>query len=96
MKHSKDTQSYSQKWISLEERLPDLMCEYETSDNVLLNIEDEDGYARITIGYCWMKKDSKYHWIDNISGDEVGGCEYNESDHVTAWMPLPEPYAGNE
>lgn len=67
-----------QRWIPVSERLPD---EYEYV--LLCDIEpDEDtGYSRIAVG--WLEDGKICCWDDRATRDDF-----------VAWMPLPEPWKG--
>jgi hypothetical protein len=65
-----------QKWISVEERLPEvgkevLICDARDSFLGMFSLEE-------------MKSDEVYYWFD-------GDGWRLPSDEVTHWMPLPEP-----
>ena len=89
------------KWISVSESLPEehdsifarfkgtdkwseAMCE-KISNLVLVTVTYEDGSALVT---CGKLRDGEWKtnlvWPKNIRF--LGNC------HITAWMPLPEPY----
>jgi hypothetical protein len=78
-----------EKWIPVSERLP------ENDDIVLITMDDS-----ITVRGVFFEqlsnelgffRDGAWHWAY-----ESGECYWPETTHVTAWMPLPEPYKGDE
>ena len=77
------------RWIPVSERLP------EDDDIVLITMDDSitvrgEFFEQISneLGFF---KEGVWHW-----GYEIGECYWPETTHVTAWMPLPEPYKENE
>ena len=78
------------RWIPCSERLP------EDDDIVLITMDDS-----ITVRGAFFEqisnqlgffKEGVWHW-----GYEIGEAYWPETTHVTAWLPLPEPYKeGNE
>lgn len=76
------------KWVSVEERLPDLIEGKDHSENVLTVCNNELMVMQI----CFIKNDDddwQYYWCNcygNINGDGELDDEYNPA----YWMPLPE------
>ena len=68
----------SQKWIPVSERLP------EDCDPVLVTYKWSKTDREVAIGEYWGKP-------SEICPEEEKGWG-KDGDHVTAWMPLPEPY----
>lgn len=70
------------QWIPCSERLPHGSC----SDLVNVSIHDDSGDTPFDYTSCgWVTTDGEYWIVDN---------EINN--HVVAWMPLPEPYKGEQ
>lgn len=70
------------QWIPCSERLPHGSC----SDLVNVSIHDDSGDTPFDYTSCgWVTTDGEYWIVDN---------EINN--HVIAWMPLPEPWRGEE
>lgn len=76
-----------QKWIPASERLPDL---------------DEDGYSQKVLA-CYENISGcdilEYRAIDGIGKWYIGDMDESPEDIgaiVSAWMPLPEPYKGEQ
>ncbi len=70
------------QWIPCSERLPHGSC----SDLVNVSIHDDSGDTPFDYTSCgWVTTDGEYWIVDN---------EINN--HVVAWMPLPEPWRGEE
>lgn len=90
------------KWIPVSERLP------KTTDSVNItwvNRNPVNYYADIkdvpftaTGHYC----NGRWYWFSAVCQsylDEYGYCQFDRIDgevEVTAWMPLPKPYKGND
>lgn len=75
----------AQQWIPCSERLP------ERSNNVLATISGcvyPDGKSVIRIA-----RYSREQWPGGVRGWIIPN---NRLGHVTAWMPLPEPWKGEE
>lgn len=71
-----------QRWIPCSERLPHGSC----SDLVNVSIHDDSGDTPYDYTSCgWVTTDGEYWIVDG---------EINN--HVVAWMPLPEPWRGEE
>ena len=69
-----------QHWIPCSERLPD------SSDIVIVSVCDETGDTRYNYSaHGWITTDKEYWIVD----DEI-------NHYVVAWMPLPEPWRGEE
>ena len=68
-------------WIPVGERLPDI-------DQIVLICT---GDGQITDGYRWNSEDWFLAWGE-FNGEHTSG-EYIQ---MVAWMPLPEPYRGEE
>lgn len=68
------------KWIPVSERLPNGQTE------VIVSCCDDSGDSKYNYTSCgWMTRDGEYWIVDN---------EINY--YVNAWMPLPEPWRGEE
>ena len=79
--HLEKMQSEPQ-WIPCSERLP----HGSYSDLVNVSIHDDSGDTPFDYTSCgWVTTDGEYWIVDN---------EINN--HVVAWMPLPEPYKGEQ
>lgn len=78
-------------WIPCSERLPEMHEEvdyngrYEESDLVLI-CDVTEPRAQVYVGYCWKMGD-KVWWKTR---------EWKALDKVTAWMPLPKIYSGED
>ena len=72
--------SASQQWIPVSERLP------HSREEVIVSICDETGDTRYNYtSHGWLTTDKEYWIVD----DEI-------NNYVVAWMPLPEPWRGEE
>lgn len=71
------------EWISVKDRLPSRegLMEDE-SEYVLVSLSWPDGIQDVTI--CGYEKDGWSTW------DGFGFTKYSK-EHITHWMPLPEP-----
>lgn len=68
------------KWIPCKKELP------QSRTDVLVSCHDDSGDTSYNYtSYGWMTTDKEYWIIDN---------EINN--FVVAWMPLPEPYKGEQ
>ena len=68
------------RWIPCSERLPN------SQETVLVSVRDETGDTRYDYAsHGWLTRDKEYWIVD----DEI-------NNYVVAWMPLPEPYTGEE
>lgn len=81
--HWKPYAQTEQRWILCSEQLP----EYTGSYLVTLT-DDGDEWGDI----CFWENQCGGRWIDFFEDDG----EFREIDNVIAWMPLPEPYKGDE
>ena len=69
-----------QHWIPCSDRLPN------SRETVIVSIRDETGDTRYDYtAHGWLTTDKEYWIVD----DEI-------NNYVIAWMPLPEPYKGEE
>lgn len=77
------------KWIPVSERLP------ENDDIVLITMDDSITVRGVFVEQLSNElgffKEGVWHW-----GYEIGEAYWPETTHVTAWMPLPEVYKGDE
>lgn len=79
------------RWIPCSERLPEMHEKndytgwYEES-NLVLICEKSGLHPQVHIGLCW-KLEGRVGWRTR---------EWKVLDKVTAWMPLPEAYSGED
>lgn len=76
------------KWISVKERLPELIKDQDYSKNVFAICNNE----LLVMAYCLVPDDDGnwgYVWC-NCHGDINGDAEFDDNYDVTHWMPLPE------
>ena len=92
----------AQRWIPCSERLPK---NTEPVNITWVNRKPEPYYADIKdkpFTATGHYHNGKWWWYSAVCQDyldEYGKCEMDEVDgdiEVTAWMPLPEPYKGEE
>lgn len=91
-----------EKWIPCSERLPDDV--YPVIVTWMNN--DPKSYYQYILGKHYVGvahfKNGKWFWYSSITEDvlmEYGRCdseEFDEAIEVLAWMPLPEPYGGDQ
>lgn len=82
------------KWISVEERLPDIhiprndevVKEWDMSEPVLVYCEEPASFSKCHMFTAYYNKITvdtvKYEWYEAL---------YDEIVHPVAWMPLPLP-----
>ena len=91
-----------QRWIPVEERLPDDLAEVNVT---WVNHEPEPYYDFVkdkpfTASAVYYKGD--WYWYSSACVDILAEYGKNEIDklddaiEITAWMPLPEPYRGGD
>lgn len=77
------------KWIPVSERLPE-MHKVELEDGEYFMISDSvlitDGNS-VCMSEYEIDDEERYGWLEH---------DYEFSGEVTHWMPLPEPYKGND
>lgn len=89
-------------WIPCSERLPeDIKPVIITWKNT-----DPESYYQYIVGKHFIGtahyKNGKWFWYSSVTEDllaEYGRCdseEFDEAIEVIAWMPLPEPWKGEE
>ena len=83
--HLVDHAVASQKWISVDDRLPDNK-EY---DWVLAQVVEDNGFMHIPT--VMEYRQSKNDWFEETYG---WLSDHNGAFTVTHWMPLPEPPKG--
>ena len=71
------------KWISVEDRLPEDDEESEYYDSVNVTLDN----GKVTCG-CYRNAEEEW-WVDSCEGHPFA---LNMTGHVIAWRPLPEPY----
>lgn len=82
------TNSLNMEWISVKERLPEVVEYKWGADSNIVLVANKDG---VYCGYLTrFRCDGQMHWVTNDStvSDEIHG--------VTHWMPLPEPPTINQ
>jgi len=75
-------------WISVEEKLPDMIEGKTYSENVLVFCDGE--VMVMAFGYMDFDDDGGYGW-SNCYGDINGDPEYDADYHPTHWQPIPKP-----
>lgn len=77
------------RWIPVVERLPEYDFGDACSNNVLVTVEDTDGYQDVYMGFL---QEGEWWTV------WCYGCRSLEGERlvkrVVAWMPMPEPYRG--
>ena len=92
----------SQRWVPCSERLPeDIRPVIVTWKNT-----DPKSYYQYIVGKHFTGtaccKNGKWYWYSSITEDilaEYGRCDSEEFDEIIeciAWMPLPEPWRGEQ
>lgn len=75
------------KWISVEDRLPEIKDGEDFSDKVLMFTK---------VGEMFVGDYTEYRWYNTIYKEwhsyGTGGRRMKTKSKVIAWMPLPEPY----
>lgn len=74
------------EWILCSERLPEYNKMSEYYDSVIVTLDN----GRVSEG-CYINVDKEW-WVDAEDGEHYS---INATEHVIAWMPLPEPYKGD-
>ena len=72
------------EWISVDERLPEIREGGHTSPTVLVFVPKWaiKDYQPIRFGY----------WVGSLLNEwRIEGSPSNLTDHITHWMPLPDP-----
>lgn len=82
--HMGDIKMNEERWIPVEERFPEDNNE-EFYDSVIVTLDS----GRVAEG-CYRSADKEW-WIDAPDGHHFSE---NQTGHVVAWQPLPEPYKG--
>lgn len=77
-------QQFKAKWVSVEERLPNLIKDKDYSENVWAWC---DGELKV-MNLCYMH-DHGYAWAD-CYGDINGDGEFDGDYKVTHWQPFPK------
>lgn len=80
--HMDDIKMNEERWIPVEERFPEDNNE-EFYDSVIVTLDS----GRVAEG-CYRSADKEW-WIDEPDGHHFSE---NQTGHVVAWQPLPEPY----
>ena len=92
----------AQQWIPVTDRLPEDLQEVNIT---WVNHRPEPYYEYINnkpFNGSAVYFKGKWYWYSQYCVDtlnEYGYCEYDEMDdaiEVTAWMPLPKPYRGDD
>lgn len=75
------------EWIPVSEGLPKENKMSEYYEPVIVTLDN----GRVVDG-CYRNRDKEW-WVDAEDGEHYS---INATGHVIAWMPLPEPYRGDE
>lgn len=94
MLHRLSTLPPQGEWISVEDRLPEINPDTDSSSNVFAIVNGDV----LIMAYVWVddaedengKDVSGYVWA-NCCGDINGDAEWDNNYEVTHWQPLPSP-----
>lgn len=86
----------AQRWIPCSERLPEVHESGNSFSGIFMQ-----SYPVLVYGICEFEENAQFHvvtYCDELDGNTYWSTELDALTitEVKAWMPLPEPYKGEE